>query len=64
MIEQDKYCVDIIVQTLAVKEALSSVGNAVFENHLSSHVVQQMKSGEQAKAIREILFIHKLSNNK
>lgn len=64
MIEQDKYCVDIIVQTLAVKEALSSVENAVFENHLSGHVVQQMKSGEQAKAIREILSIHKLSKKK
>lgn len=64
MIEQDKYCVDVIIQSLAVKEALSGVESAVFENHLSSHVVHQMKSGRQAKAISEILKIHKLSKKK
>lgn len=64
MIEQDKYCVDIITQSLAVKEALSSIENVVLENHLSTHVVNQMKTGHQNKAIQEILKIHKLSKKK
>ena len=64
MIEGDKYCVDIITQTLAAREALSGIENAIFENHLSGHVVQQMKSGKEAKAVREILLIHKLSKKK
>lgn len=64
MVEQNKYCVDIITQSLAVKEALSSVEDAVLEGHLSTHVVKQMRTGQHGKAIREILKIHKLSKKK
>lgn len=64
MVEQDKYCVDIITQSLAVKEALSSVESAIFESHLSTHAVQQIRGGQQEKAIREILKINKLSAKK
>lgn len=64
MIEQDKYCVDIITQSLAVKAALSSIEDVVLESHLSTHATQQMKTGNQAKAISEILKIYKLSKKK
>ncbi|OGN03788.1 MAG: hypothetical protein A2655_04545 [Candidatus Yanofskybacteria bacterium RIFCSPHIGHO2_01_FULL_43_42] len=64
MVEQDKYCVDIITQSLAVKEALSGIENIVLEKHLSTHVVKQMKSNQTEKAIREILEIHRLSKRK
>ncbi len=64
MVEQDKYCVDIITQSLAVKEALSSIENIVLEKHLSTHVIGQMKNNQTKKAIHEILKIHKLSKRK
>lgn len=64
MIEDDKYCINILHQTLAVKEALSSFADLVLENHLATHVVQQMKSGESKKAIQEILSIYRLSKRK
>ncbi len=51
MVKEDKYCVDIITQSLAVKEALSGVEGLILENHLSTHVVEQMKSGQSKKAI-------------
>lgn len=63
MVARDKYCVDVITQSLAIKEALSGVEELILENHLSTHVVQQIKGGKQDKAIREILKIHKLSKN-
>lgn len=64
MIDGDKYCVDIINQLLAAKQALSGVEDLLLENHLSSHVIEQMKSGKGAKAIQEILKVYKLSKKK
>ncbi len=64
MVSEDKYCVDIIHQSLAVKEALSSFENLVLENHLSTHVTDQFRTGQKAKAIKEILSIYKLSRQK
>ena len=64
MVERDKYCVDIITQSLAVKKALSGVEDAVLESHLATHVIKQMRTNQHRKAIREILKIHKLSKSK
>jgi len=64
MIEDGTYCVDIITQSLAVKQALSGVEDAVLEGHLSSHVVEQMRSGKHEKAIGEIMKLYKLSKKK
>ena len=63
-VEEEKYCIDIITQTSAVKKALSGVEDLILENHLSTHVVEQMKKGEKNKAVKEILSIYKLSKRK
>lgn len=64
MVEDEKYCVDIITQVSAIKEALSGVEHLILENHLSTHVIHQMQFGEQERAIEEILKIYKLSQRK
>jgi len=64
MVEDGKYCVDIINQSLAIKQALSSFEDFILKNHLSTHVVSQMKSGKSDKAIDEILSIYRLSKKK
>lgn len=64
MIEEEKYCVDIITQSSAIKEALSGVEDLVLENHLSTHVLQQVKGGKEQKAIAEILKVYKLAQKK
>lgn len=60
MIDKEKYCVDIITQIEAVREALSSVGNIVLQNHMETHVMHQFKHGEEKKAVGEILKLYKL----
>ena len=60
MLEDDVYCVDVITQSLAVKQALSSFEHFMLENHLSTHVVDQMRRGQKSKAIKEILSVYKL----
>lgn len=64
MVEDEKYCIDIITQTSAVREALSGIEDIILENHLSSHVIEQMKSGGGQRAAREILSVYKLSKRK
>lgn len=60
MLEKDTYCIDIIAQTSAVKQALSSVEDALLESHLNSCVHRQMTTGQTAKAVDEVLKVYKL----
>ena len=61
MVEQNKYCVDIITQASAIKEALAGVERIILENHLSTHVLHQIKGGEEKKAVSEVLKVYKLA---
>lgn len=61
MIENEKYCVDIIIQIEAAREALASVGALVLKNHLETHVAHAMKHGKEKKAVNEILNIYRLT---
>lgn len=60
MIEKGAYCVDVITQTSAVKQALSGVEDALMEGHLGTCALDQMKKGKEGKAIREILKVYRL----
>jgi len=64
LIEEEKYCIDTINQFLAVRQALSRVEDLILESHLSTCVIDQMKSGKEKKAIEEILSVYKLSKKK
>lgn len=57
MVADEAYCIDVIIQSAAVKEALSSVEDALLKNHLETHVVEQMRSGRTARAVQEILKV-------
>ena len=46
------------------KEALSGVEDLMLENHLTTHVVAQVKSGRSKKAVEEILKVYKLAQKK
>jgi len=60
MVEDGAYCIDIITQTSAVKSALSSVEDELLEGHLSTCVIDQIKTGKESKAIGEILKVYGL----
>lgn len=64
MVDKEEYCVDIITQSLAVKQALFGVEDLLLENHLSTHVTEQIKSGKEDKAIKEIMTVYKVSKRK
>lgn len=60
MIVRDKYCIDVITQTSAVKQGLSNVEDILLENHIEGCVVHQVQSGDVHKAKREILKVYQL----
>ncbi len=60
MINEKKYCIDIITQTSAVKQALSNIEDALMESHLGGCVIHQIKSGQIEKAKNEILKVYTL----
>jgi DNA-binding FrmR family transcriptional regulator len=48
MIEDKRYCIDILTQLQAVKAALSKVEDKILEDHAASCVADAMKSGDAA----------------
>lgn len=64
MVEEEKYCIDIITQTEAIREALSGVKNLILSNHLATHLAHQMKHGEEQKALDEMMHVYKLASKK
>lgn len=60
LLAKDTYCIDVITQTSAVKQALSSVEDALMESHLGTCVVDQIKGGKQRVAVDEILKVYQL----
>lgn len=60
MLTNDTYCIDVITQTSAVKQALSNIEDALMESHLGTCVVHQMKQGKDKQAIEEILKVYQL----
>jgi DNA-binding FrmR family transcriptional regulator len=55
MIDEDKYCIDILTQVAAATKALQSVALGLLEEHLSHCVAQAVAEGgdEAADKVRE-----------
>ncbi|MFD1039673.1 metal-sensing transcriptional repressor [Virgibacillus byunsanensis] len=59
MIEEDRYCVDVLVQISAINAALKKVGFSVAERHTKHCVSSAVKSGEGNEAIDELMEVMK-----
>lgn len=57
MLDEDRYCVDILTQVSAVRSALDALGLELLEHHLHGCVQQAVKSGEGEPAIDEAMHV-------
>ena len=48
MVEENRYCVDILAQTAAVRAALKGVEKLVIEDHASHCIEDALQSGDRA----------------
>lgn len=47
MVEEDKYCTDILIQVSAVNAALNSFNKVLLANHIRSCVVNDIREGKE-----------------
>jgi DNA-binding FrmR family transcriptional regulator len=60
MVEEDKYCVDILLQLTAVQGAVEQVQKLLLGQHLESCVVEAVRSGnarDRQKKMDELLEV-------
>ncbi len=55
MIEEGRYCVDIIQQVLAARAALNKVALIILEQHAKSCVVSAIKEDRADESIEELM---------
>ena len=55
MLEEDKYCIDILTQTSATSSALNSFAKEILESHIRSCVSEGVKNGDDEK-IEELIY--------
>ncbi|MBX5450163.1 metal-sensitive transcriptional regulator [Thermogemmatispora sp.] len=63
MVEEDKYCVDILRQSYAVRRALEKVEAIILEGHLHTCVPEGIKSGREEAVVAELLQLFTLAGN-
>ncbi len=47
MVEEERYCVDILTQVSAAKSALDGFGRMLLNQHIHSCVVEKIKEGDE-----------------
>jgi CsoR family transcriptional regulator, copper-sensing transcriptional repressor len=50
MLEEDRYCIDVLTQISAVTTALESVAFRILDDHVNHCVADALASGDQAQA--------------
>lgn len=62
MTEADRYCVDILKQSFAVRKALEKMERMILEGHLRTCVVEGINSNNGEQIIDELLELYEQSN--
>lgn len=57
MIDEDRYCIDILTQTASVVAALHGVEDNVMEQHLNTCVTDAIRSGDPEQKQEKIVEI-------
>ncbi len=64
MVEEDRYCPEILIQIASVQEALRGVSRALMRNHLRHCATQALRSGKPGEAdamydeLLELIYRH------
>lgn len=60
MIEEDRYCGDVLIQVAAVEKALQSLGYLILQTHLDTCVKEDILSGKEGVMDETMDLIKKL----
>ena len=62
MIEQDKYCPEVLKQTYAVRRGIEAMERKMLDGHLHHCVVEGIRDGREEQVIGELLELYELAN--
>ena len=54
MIEEDRYCVDVLKQTYAIRRAIEKMEELLLAGHLKTCVVEGIKDGREEQILAEL----------
>lgn len=63
MVEEDKYCIDILRQTYAVRKALEKLEVMILEGHLRTCVPEGIKGDREEAVIQELIQLYAIAGN-
>ena len=49
MIENDRYCPDILIQLASIEKSIKSLSSIILDNHMHSCVIKGIKEGDESK---------------
>ena len=62
MIEDDRYCVDILKQSYAVRRAIEKIEALILNGHLHTCVLEGIRGDRQEQVLGELLELYELAN--
>ena len=54
MVDEDRYCIDVLTQVSAAKAALDAVALALLQDHTEHCVAEAIRSGDGSAKIKEL----------
>jgi DNA-binding FrmR family transcriptional regulator len=61
MVEADKYCVDVLKQTYAVRRAIEKMESIMLDGHLHTCVVEGIRDGRDAEVLSELTQLYEMA---
>ena len=62
MVDDEKYCVDVLKQTYAVRRAIEKLESLLLDGHLHTCVVAGVKNGREEQVVGELLELYSLNS--
>ncbi len=62
MIDEDRYCVDVLRQTFAVRRALQKLESQLIDGHLRTCVVDGVKEGREEQVLSELVELYEIAD--
>ncbi len=63
MVEEDKYCIDLLRQTYAVRKAIEKLEAMILEGHLRTCVPAGIKGDREEAVIQELIQLYTIAGN-
>ena len=57
MVDEDRYCVDILTQVAAIRAAVTKLGMQIMENHTRGCMTKAIKENQGDEAVNELMDI-------